>query len=108
MSFFSQEILRKVGVSSWFYCSMDIKKPSKFLIHTVQNSKKKNCSLSVLCSPRIILTRPPQISGQNKSETREQEGLVKITYGIVASSLFKRAGNSNYEKILNCVHRILT
>ena len=30
-----------------------------------------------------------QISGQNKSEAREQEGLVKITYGIVASSLLK-------------------
>ena len=37
----------------------------------------------------------PQISGQNKSEAREPEGLVKITYGIVASSLFKKAGNSN-------------
>ena len=30
-----------------------------------------------------------QISGQNKSEARELEGVVKITYGIVASSLFK-------------------
>ena len=46
-------------------------------------------------SPRLILTRSPQISGQNKSEAREPEGLVKITYGIVDSSLFKRAGNSN-------------
>ena len=35
------------------------------------------------------------ISGQNKSEAREPEGRVKITYGIVASSLLKRAGNSN-------------
>ena len=34
------------------------------------------CSLSVL-SPRLILTRSPQISGQNKSEAREPEGLVK-------------------------------
>ena len=51
---------------------------------------------------RLILTRTPQISGQNKSEAREPEGLVKITYGFFASSLFKRAGNSNYEKILNC------
>ena len=46
-------------------------------------------------SPRLILTRSPQISGQNKSEAREPEGLVKIAYGIVASFLFKRAGNSN-------------
>ena len=51
--------------------------------------------------PRLILTRSPQISGQNKSEAREPEGLVKITYGIVASSLFKRVGNSNKETILN-------
>ena len=36
-----------------------------------------------------MLTRSPQISGQNKSEAREPEGLVKITYGIVASSIFK-------------------
>ena len=28
-----------------------------------------------LCSPRLILTRSPQISGQNKSEAREPEGL---------------------------------
>ena len=55
----------------------------------------KNNYLFSLCSPRLILTRSPQISGQNKSEAREPEGLVKITYGIVASSLFKRAGNSN-------------
>ena len=57
--------------------------------------KKIMCSVSVLCSPRLILTRSPQISGWNKSEARELEGLVKITYGIVASSLFKGAGNSN-------------
>ena len=49
----------------------------------------------VLCSPRLILTKFPQISGQNKSEAREPEGLVKKIYGIVASSLLKRAGNSN-------------
>ena len=53
------------------------------------------CSLSVLCSPRLFLTRSHQISGQNMSEAREPEGLVKITDGIVASSFFKRAGNSN-------------
>ena len=52
-------------------------------------------SLPVLCSPQLILTRSPQISDQNKSEAREPEGLIKITYDIVASSLFKRAGNSN-------------
>ena len=64
--------------------------------YTAQNFRKIiSCSLSVLCSPRITLTRSPQISGQNKLEAREPEGLVKITYGIVASSLFKRAGNSN-------------
>ena len=44
---------------------------------------------------RLILTRYPQISGQNNSEAREPEGLVKIIYGIIASPLFKRAGNSN-------------
>ena len=37
-----------------------------------------------------------------KSEAREPEALVKITYGIVASYLFKRAGNSNEEVFLNC------
>ena len=43
------------------------------------------------CSPRLTLTTSLQISGQNKSEAIEPEGLVKITYGIVASFLFKRA-----------------
>ena len=63
---------------------------------TIQNLEKIIiCSLSVLCSPGLVLTRSPQISGQNKSEAREPEGLVKITYGIVTSSLFKRVGNSN-------------
>ena len=55
--------------------------------------KKK---LFVLCFPPLILTISSQISGQNKSEAGEPDGLVKITYGIVASSLFKRAGNSNW------------
>ena len=54
--------------------------------------KFKKIYLFSLCSPRLILTRSPQISGQNMSEAREPEGLVKITYGIVASSLFKIAG----------------
>ena len=67
---------------------------------TVQNLKKIICSLSVLCSPQLFLTRSPQISGQNMSEARVPEGLVKITYGIVASALFKRVGNSNQEKFL--------
>ena len=48
-----------------------------------------------LCSPRLILTTAPQISGQNKSEAREPEELVEITYGMVVSSLFKRANNSS-------------
>ena len=65
------------------------------------------CSLSVLCSLRLILTRSPQISGQNKSEAREPEGLVKKTYVIVASSRFKRAGNSNKKKKFNCIGFIL-
>ena len=56
---------------------------------------KKIYYLFSLCSPRLILTRSLQISGPYKSEAREPEGLVKITYGIVASFLFKRAGNSN-------------
>ena len=59
-----------------------------FLNYTVQNLKK-----------RLILRRSPQISGQNKSEARELEGLVKITYGIVASSLFKSAGEFKLGKI---------
>ena len=63
--------------------------------HCSKFKKRIACSLSVLYSPRLILTRSPQISGLNKSEAREPEGLVKTTYGIVASSLFKRAGNSN-------------
>ena len=72
--------------------------------YTVQNLKERIiCSLSVLCSPRLILTRSPQISSQNQSEAREPEELVKITYGIAASTLFKRAGNSNQEKKFNCV-----
>ena len=48
-----------------------------------------------------------QILGQNKSEARESEGLVKITYGIVTSSLFKRAGNSNQEKNFDCVMQLI-
>ena len=31
-----------------------------------------------LCSPQLILTRSLQISGQNKSEAREPQGLLKI------------------------------
>ena len=61
---------------------------------TVENLKK-NSYLFSLCSLRLILTKSPKISDQNKSEAREPQGLVKITYGIVASSFFKRAGNSN-------------
>ena len=67
-----------------------------FCSETVQNFKKELFVLSL--SPRLILTKSPQISGQNKSEAREPEGLVNVTYGIVASYLLKkRAGNSNYE-----------
>ena len=79
----------------------DLKRKKSIISVTVQNFKKRIiCSLSVLCSQRLILTRSPQISGQNKSEAREPERLVKITFGIVASSLFKRAGNSNQEIFL--------
>ena len=46
-------------------------------------------------SAYITLRKLGPILSQNKSEAREPEGLVKITYGIVASSLFKTAGNSN-------------
>ena len=42
-------------------------------------------SSSVLCSPRPIFIRSPQISGPNKSEAREPEELVKITYVFVES-----------------------
>ena len=65
--------------------------------------KKKLFVLSLFSVPHDLFWPDlPQIPGQNKSEAREPEGLVKITYGIVASSIFKRAGNSNYEKFLNC------
>ena len=68
--------------------------PPIFIGNTVQKFKKRIiCSFSV--PQRLILTRSPQISDKNNSETRELKGLIKITYGIVASSLFKRAGNSN-------------
>ena len=61
-----------------------------------KNFKKELFVLSLFSVPHdFFLTRSPQISGQNKSEAREPEGLVKMTYGIVAISLFKRAGNSN-------------
>ena len=69
-------------------------------IRTVENLKKKSFALCSLFSTNYF----DQIS-PNKSEAREPEGLVKITYGIVASSLFKRAGNSNKEQILNCLLR---
>ena len=84
-----------MGQECW--CAANRKKAGlMFSIITVQSFKKRSiCSLSVLRFPRLILTRSSQISGQNKSEAREPEGLVKITYGFVASSLFKRAGNSN-------------
>ena len=49
---------------------------------------------SLVC-PGLTLTRSFKISDQNKSEAREPEGLVKVTFGIVASSLFKRVENSN-------------
>ena len=66
------------------------------ILYTVQNfTKRIICSLSALFFPQLILTRSPQISGQNKSEAREPAGLVKITSDIVASSLFKKEGNSN-------------
>ena len=64
--------------------------------------KKKNYMFS-LCSPRLFLTRSLQISGQNKSEARELERLVKITYGFWRIEIFGLAGNSNSEKKLNCV-----
>ena len=60
--------------------------------YTVQNLKKK-----IFCSL-------PQISGQSKSEAKESEGLVKITYGFVASSFIKIAGSSKYENFLNCTY----
>ena len=74
-----------------------------FFLGLGQGNSSRHCSklkkyifaLSLLCSPQLILTRSPQISGQNRSEAREPEGLVKITYGIVTIPLFKRAGNSN-------------
>ena len=69
---------------------------SQGFTYTVQHFEKRiTCSLSVLHSPRLILTRSPQISGQSKSEAGEPEGLVKITCGIVANSFFKRVVNSN-------------
>ena len=60
-------ILSTTSISEWvFYaCEILILKISYF---TVQNLKKNICSLSVLCSPQLILTKSPQISGQNKSE----------------------------------------
>ena len=90
-----------------FGCNFDKNRCGVFIYQiTVENLKKIIiCSLSVLCFPRLILTRSPKISGQDKSEAREPEGLVKITYGTVASSLFKRAGNSNKEIFLNCENR---
>ena len=60
--------------------------------------KKENYLFS-LCSPGLILTRSPQISRQNKSEASEPERLVKITYGIVASSLLKKSGKFKLGKI---------
>ena len=57
------------------------------LLYTVQKFKKREF---FVLSQFSVLTRSPQISGQNKSEAREPEGMVKITYGIVASFLKER------------------
>ena len=48
------------------------------LLYTVQKFKKREF---FVLSQFSVLTRSPQISGQNKSEAREPEGMVKITYG---------------------------
>ena len=39
-------------------------------------------SLCSLFPTTLLMTRYPQISGQNKSETREPEGLIKITMSL--------------------------
>ena len=85
--------IRKLNHKNNTLVQIGCKMHAILFIVTVQNLKK--IYLFSLCSLWLILTRSPKISDQNKSEAREPEGLVKITYGIVASSLFKRAGNSN-------------
>ena len=65
------------------------KKKKVHIVYTVQNLKNELFVLSLFSTTYFDQISP--ISGQNKSEAR---GLVKITYGIVASSFFKRVGNS--------------
>ena len=52
-------------------------------------------SLSDCSSPCLILTKSPQISGQNKSEACKPEELVKITNVFLRMEIFALAGNSN-------------
>ena len=65
---------------TWHICSLE----NAHICTTAYHCSKftKNNHFFSVHSPRLILTRFPQISDQNKSEAREQEGLVKITYGI--------------------------
>ena len=89
--------------SSKGYCCQTFSLPNFFFYWlgrwrraTVQNfTKRIKSSLSVLCSPQIMLTRSPQISGQNKSGGQGPEGMVKITYGVWRMEVFGLAGNSN-------------
>ena len=53
-----------------------LQKKTTFLISRAVSSVLFQCSL-------LSTAYFDQISGQNKSEAREPEGLVKITYGIV-------------------------
>ena len=57
--------------------------------------KRITWSLSDCSSPCLILTKSPQISGQNKSEACKPEELVKITNGFLRMEIFALAGNSN-------------
>ena len=66
--------------------------------NTVQILKKELFVLSLLSVPYDLFWPDlPKSLAKISQEAREPEGLVKITHGFVASSLFKRAGNLNQE-----------
>ena len=91
--------------STYIHCALFwiIKVHKILVIFAVQNLKKKELHVLYLFSVPHDLFWPdiPKSLAKISQRPENPEGLVKITYGIVASSLFKRAGNSNWEN-LNC------
>ena len=69
---------------------------SYFTRHCSKLKKKELLDLSLIAVPPChILTKSPQISGQNKSKACKPEELVKMTNSFLRMEIFAMAGNSN-------------